>query len=86
MIAVPAVFGARFVIHFAGVVGILCAFKEIIHEINGVVEIIVVTLADVDVNFSLEFWPKLLPIAPEDVAKVVMLSPVVRHRAIDLPC
>ena len=49
MIAVPTVFGTRFVVNFAAVIRVLRRLQKIFDEVDGVVEIVVISLPDVDV-------------------------------------
>src|SRR6185369_3873754 len=63
---------------------ILRSFQKIVDEVDRVVEIIVVSLADVNVNLAGKLWPKLRPIAFEDVAEIVIVAPVLSDRMIDL--
>ena len=56
-------FGARFVINFAAVMRILRRLQKILDQIHRIVQKVVVSLANVDVQLAFELWPKLRPIA-----------------------
>ncbi len=82
VVAAPAMFGARLVINLAAVVGVLCGLQKIVDQVNRVVEKIVIGLADIDMNFSFEFWSQRCPVAFQDVTKIVVLAPVFGYRMI----
>src|ERR1700704_1911085 len=84
VVAIPAMFGARFVVNFAAVVRILGALEKVIDEVDGIVEIVVVGLAHVDVKFAFEFRSQLFRVPPEDVTKVEMLPTVLGNGTINL--
>lgn len=56
VIAVPAMFRARFVVDFPAVRRVLRRLQKIIYQVNRVVEEVVVGLAAVDVNLAGELW------------------------------
>ena len=63
---------------------ILRAVEEFLHEVNGVVEVVIVHGAAVDVDLAAKFRSELFPIPLQDVAKIVILSPVISHVRVDL--
>jgi hypothetical protein len=69
----------RLIIHFAAVVWVLSALQEVLHQVDRVIQIVIVGFANVDVKFAFELWPKLFPVALKNVAEVVMLPPVFRY-------
>src|SRR5687768_2773989 len=76
--------GARLVIDDSAVVRVLRRLEKIFHEIHGVIQKIVVSLADVDVKLAFELWSYLRPITFEDVTEIKILTPVFSDGAIDL--
>jgi hypothetical protein len=60
------------------------AFEKLLDQIDGVVQIVVVHIAAIESDLSLELWPKLRPVALEDVAEIVVFTPILRHGVIDL--
>src|SRR5262249_10792873 len=73
VIAVPAMFRAWFVINFTAIIRRL---QEIFDEIDSVVQVVVISFADVNVNLAPEFWSKPGPIAFHDVTEIEILAPV----------
>jgi hypothetical protein len=76
LIAVPAVFGTVSVIHFAGVIGIRGIFKKLLHQVDGIVEVIIVHVPAIDMDLSFQFGTQCFPVAFEDITEVVIFSPV----------
>src|SRR6185312_2430280 len=75
MVAVPAMLGTVAVVHLA-LVGRLGVLQEILHQVNGIVQIVVVHVADIDVDLALQARRQLLPVALQDVAQVVVVLPI----------
>src|SRR5436305_7340282 len=57
----------------------------ILSEVDGVIEIPGIHIADGEVQLTGELRPQRFPIAPHDGRKIVILLPVVEHAGIDLP-
>ena len=55
MIAAPAVLGAGFVIDFATIVGVLRRLEKVIDRVHGVIQKVVVRLAEVEVDLAFDF-------------------------------
>ena len=55
VVAVPAVFGAAFVVDFAAIERVLCCLEKIVNQVHCVIQKIVVSLADIDVDLAFEF-------------------------------
>src|SRR6185503_12380096 len=85
VIAVPAMLRAWLVIDEPTVIRVLRRLQKILNQINRIVQKIVVRFADVDVQLSFELRTDPGPITFEDVSEIVILAPVLRDRAIDLP-
>jgi len=86
LVTVPTVLGPVAVIYFAIIIRICCALQEVFHEIDGIVEVVVVHVTAVNVDLSAEFRPKLAPITLHDVTQIVILSPVFRDFRVDVSC
>src|SRR5262245_43848433 len=84
MVAVPAMLGPVAIVHVARVVGIRRASQEIFSQIHGVAQVIIVHVADIDEQLSLQLGSQRRPISAQDVRQVVILFPVVRYLMIDL--
>ena len=67
----------------AAVGRVLDLLEDVLHQVYGVVQIIVVHVADIDMDLALELLADLGPVALEDVAEVVVLAPVLGDRAVD---
>ena len=52
------------------------ALEKFLHQIDGIVQVEIVHVADIDMDFPLELRPQRLPIPLHDVAKIVILAPV----------
>jgi len=63
----------------------LRALEESLCQIDRFVEVVIVHVADVDVDFSPQVRPQRLPIAFEDVAKIIFLLPGLCDLAVDFP-
>ena len=83
VVAVPAVLGPVAVINLAVVVGVFGVFQEFFHQVDRIVQVIVVHVANIDVNFALELGAESFPVALQDVAQVVVLAPVGRRVGIN---
>src|SRR5262245_13788128 len=84
MIAVPAMFGAITVIHLAPVKRICRALQKLLDQVDGVVQIVIVHVAAVDVYLAFELRAERFPIALENVAEIVIVAPVFGDRTIYL--
>ena len=59
VVAAPAVFGAGFVIDFAAIERVLCRLEKIVDQVHGVIQKVIVRLADVDVDLAFSFRSEL---------------------------
>ena len=84
MVAVPAVLRERAILDNTVIVRVSRSLEDCFNEVDGVVEIVVVHRAAVDVDLALELWSKGRPIALENVTEVVVLAPVLGDPVIDL--
>src|SRR5256885_10185809 len=84
MIAVPTMLRARLVIDFTTVSRILRGLQEIVHQVDRVVQEVVVSFSNVDMNLARELRPELGPITLQDVPEIVIPSPELGDGAIDL--
>ena len=64
------------IVDLAPVIRIGRALEELLGQVHGVVEIVVIHVADIDVQFALELGPERQPVALQDVREVVVLAPV----------
>src|SRR5262245_34949404 len=86
VVPVPAVLGAVAVVHEPAVERVLRGLQEVLHEVDRVVQVVVVHVPAVEVDLPLELPPEApAPLAAQDVAEVVVLAPVLGDRAIDDP-
>ena len=56
-------FGARLVVNFATIVRILGALQNIFHQVYRIIQKVVITFADVYMNFAFQLWSDLGPVA-----------------------
>ncbi len=77
--------GTRLVIHHPTVIRILRRLQKFLDQIHRVVQKIIVSFTNVDVQLAFELRTQLGPISLQDVAEIVILSPILSHRTIDLP-
>src|SRR5690606_418637 len=83
-ITVPAVLCTITVGDLAVVVRIRRALEELLDQVDGVVEVVVIHVANVDVELPFELAAEpLAPVAAQDVAEVVVLPPVLGHFLVD---
>src|ERR1700680_297822 len=75
-VAAEAVRQVRAIFEIAGVIGIVGLGEKLLEEADGVVEIVGVARADLDVNLADELGSERLPVALKDVAQVVVLAPI----------
>ena len=76
MISIPAMLGTITIIHLATVVGITGALQKLFGEIDGVVKIVVIHQAGINVQLPFEFGAQRGPIPFEDVAQIEIFLPV----------
>src|SRR5665647_1189403 len=65
------------------IIRILRALEKRFHQIDGIVEVPVVHIARVDMDLALELRPESFPVVLQDVAQVVMLTPIRRDGRVD---
>ena len=82
-VAVPAVLGPIAVEYLAAIGWVGGFLQKVFHQVDGIIEVKIVHVADVDVDLALEVFADLGPIALEDRVQVVVLLPIFRHVRID---
>ena len=83
MIAVPAMLGTIAVVHLSFVGRIVQVVEQLLGEVDGVIEVIAVGAADVEVNLAAQFGAEFTPVAAQDLDQVIVLLPVIRNSAIN---
>jgi len=76
---------ARAVLEIRNPIGIFGRVHKVLHQMDCIVEVPSVHVADGKVEFADEFWAKGGDIALQDITQVVMLSPVGGHFRINVP-
>jgi len=70
------VFSTIAVVDFPTVIRIRSALQKLLHQVHGVVQVVVVHITAVDMDLTLEFGSEGFPVAFEDVAQVVVIAPI----------
>ena len=84
MVAVPAVFGAVAIVYLSIVIGSRCFFQDLFGQIDGIIEVIVVHIPTVDVQFTGQFRAEACPVPLKNVGQVIVLLPEGRYLGVDL--
>lgn len=83
MVAIPAMFRPVAVIDFT-LIRRLRLFEEILREIDRIVQVVIIHVADIDMDLALKFGAERFPVAFHDVTQVVILTPIFGDGRIDL--
>ena len=68
MVAVPAVLGSVAIVNHAVVVRIFRTFKEFFHQVNCIIEVVIVHVSAIDMNFALQRGTDFSLVALQDIA------------------
>ena len=85
MITIPAVFCTVTIIHYTIISWITKRFKHVFCQIDGIVQIIIIHIATVNMDLAPEFLAQLIPVTFHDVGQIKIFFPKLCNVAIYIP-